>query len=67
MAHKYESGTDVVIVHEGIELKRFTLYEDWAHTDARKYCNKIDRDPAFLKSELERIAKKEENKCQKKK
>ena len=60
MAFKSVTDPNVNVFHDGIKLKTFSLYDDYAHTKANDYVSRLNRDSEFLKSEIDR-AKKEAN------
>lgn len=61
MAHKTEVDPNIYVHHDGVKLKTFSLYDDYAHTKANEYVSELNRDPVFLQSELDRVEKAGKN------
>lgn len=57
MANKTEVGDNVIVFSGGVELKKFSLYGDYAHRNAQKYIDRLDSDKEFLSSEIDRARK----------
>lgn len=57
MAHKSVNDPNIFVFHNKIKLKTFSLYDDYAHTKANDYVRRLNTDPEFLKSQIEKFDK----------